>query len=390
MRFLILSDLFSLDGWLINDQEPDIMPAAYEFFMYLGTSEEHSFVAYIVHKSVTKTVRFENGSEIHISPLRVPQHYVRKFFSLFALYSLGKRELQNEQFDVVYGLGVYSIVAGQLGRRFGIRSVSRLFGSLLHDVLSKGQYTKLYTRFALQYLEAKRPADIIICTEDGTEFDTALQQLNPGQACHLLYNGMNPSLKEKLLALPAIESINIQEPISCISIGRLTQWKRHDLAIQVMYYLRITHNLNVSLTVVGKGEEKSSLLTLVKRLGLRDYVVFKESIPHMAMVEELAQHHVGLFLYDVSNMGNAFWEACLSGRMVMTRWSEKMAGVFPGEHQNIIDSDNPEYIATCISRLLETDTGLISLEFRKRIDELINPWEMRFAEEMRIITESLF
>lgn len=385
MRFLILSDLFSLDGWLIDDQEPDIMPAVYEFFKYLGRSEEHSFTAYIIHQSVTKTIRFENGSEIHISPLSVPQHYVRKFFSLFAMYSLGRRAIREEQFDVVYGLGVYSIVAGKLGRRYGLRSVSRLFGSLLHDVMSKRQHFKLYTRFILQYLEAKWPADIIICTEDGTEFDTALQQLNPKQTCHMLYNGMNPVLKEKLLVLPVVESIDTQEPISCISIGRLTQWKRHDLAIRVIYNLRLTHNLDVSLTVVGKGEEKSALVKLVERLGLSDYVEFKDSIAHVEIVDELARHQIGLFLYDVSNLGNAFWEACLSGRLIVTRRSEKMSGVFNGRHLNIMDSDDAERIADEIVELLAADIGIISTKFRERVGELIRPWEGRFAEEIEII-----
>ncbi len=385
MRFLILSDLFSLDSWLIEDQEPDIMPAVYEFFKYLGRSEEHIFAAYIIHKSVTKTIRFENGSEIHISPLGVPQHYVRKFFSLFAMYKLGRRAIREEQFDVVYGLGVYSIVAGKLGRRFGLPSVSRLFGSLVHDVMSKGQYVKLYTRFILQYLEAKRPADIIICTEDGTEFDTALQQLNPTQTCHMLYNGMNPVLKEKLLALPAIESIDTQEPISCISIGRLTQWKRHDLAIRVIYYLRLTHNLDVSLTIVGKGEERSALVKLVGRLGLGDCVVFKDSIPHGEIVDELERHEIGLFLYDVSNLGNAFWEACLSGRLMVTRWSKKMSGVFAGDHGNIIDSDDPEIIAEQLAMLLKQDFSHIPYNSRQLIDKLFVPWELRFKEELDII-----
>jgi len=173
--------MFSLESWLIEDQEPKIMPAVYNFFRILGASDEHQFKAIIFHPKVEKTVSFPNGSEIHIHKLSVPFHYPRKFVSFYKMEKIGQQYLDQEDYEAVYGLTIYSVVAGNLGRKNNLLSVGRIFGSLIWDELKKGNHWKVYTRFYFQYLEAKKPADLLICTEDGTEFDKVLAELNPGK-----------------------------------------------------------------------------------------------------------------------------------------------------------------------------------------------------------------
>lgn len=385
MRFLILSDMFSLESWLIQDKDPEIMPAVYEFFNYLGRSEEHSFVCYIHHRNIRKTITFENGSVIEIIPVHVPFHYLRKFFSLFKMHAIAKNELQQSSYNIVYGLSIYSILASRLGKQFNVFSVSRIFGSLVNNLLVKKETLKLFSRHIFQYLEIKYPADLIICTEDGTQFDTALHKINPSKEANMLYNGINSVLRKSLLQLPLVKQIESENIINCYSIGRLTYWKRHDLVIKTIHQLKEKFGVAAKLTILGQGEEYEILSKLIRRLHLVDDVILKAPIPHHNIPEFLSTQHIGLFLYDISNMGNAFWESCLSGRYIVTRKNGKISNLFEDQQSNIIDSEDPYIIAKHIYHQLGIPLENQINYIRNTVNDTIPSWEVRFKNELSII-----
>ena len=209
MRFLIVSDMFSLESWLIDGKEPEIMPGVYEFYKFLGNHSEHTFDAVIAHPSVNKVVEFPNGSKIYIHKLKVPFHYIRKFNSLRFLKRKAKDLLNsNVDYTHVYGMTIYANVARELGVEYSLRSVGRLFGSLIWDVLKRGQWLRSKTRFHYQLREIQNPCDLTICTEDGTEFDRAINKYSPNSKVYMLYNGINKRLKEKLTSIPVINTID--------------------------------------------------------------------------------------------------------------------------------------------------------------------------------------
>lgn len=387
MKLLILSDLFSLDSWLIHDQEPEIMPAVYEFFQQLGISAEHSFDCIIFHKSVRKKISFSNGSTIEIHPLGIPLHYPRKFVSLFAMSGIAKRKLVDRSYDVIYGMSIYSIVAARLGKRSDIPSVGRIFGSLLYDVLQHQLYAKLYTRHILQLAEAKYPCDLTICTEDGTEFDRALEVINPKHRIHMLYNGMSDMLRRTLKSYDHVKRLDSLKKIRMLSIGRLTHWKRHDLSIRVLHALRNHHQVDAELTVIGRGKLKRKLQNLAKSLHLEEVVIFKEGIAHATMPQEIAAHDIGLFLYDASNLGNALWETALSGRLLVVRDTGKTSTIFRDDVEAIIVQNDPDAIASSIAAKLNKDISNICRSGRWKVDALLPSWQNRIAEEMQLISE---
>lgn len=388
MRFLILSDMFSLESWLIDGDQPQIMPAVYEFFTYLGNAHDHYFEAIIYHPTENKIVPFPNGSFIEIKSLQIPFHYLRKFVSLFKMYRIGKEKIKAQSFDVVYGMTIYANVAATLGRKTNTLSVSRLFGSLLYDVIKKKKYFLLYTRFILQYFEAKYPSDIIICTEDGTEFDRALTKINPHKKAHLLYNGINKNMKEALLKIPSSHMIKDQK-IRFISFGRLTQWKRHDLSIKVIHQLIHEFGIDqVSLSILGKGEEKSNLTQLIAQLKLEEHVHFLDSIPHEQIPDELQNHDIALFLYDASNLGNSLWEAALSGRVLCVRATGKTNEVFTdGKNALVCDSEDPKFIAEKIHEFLQSGYKILAENGRSTVEALLPSWKERIESEIDIISK---
>ena len=136
-----------------------------------------------------------------------------------------------------------------------MKSVGRLFGSLIWDVLKKGKWLKSKTRFHYQLREIKTPCELTICTEDGTEFNKAINKYSPRSKVHLLYNGVNQKLKEKLTSIPVIKIIDGSNEIKFCYIARLTYWKRQDLALDIIAKLK-ANGLKVSLDIYGRGEEE--------------------------------------------------------------------------------------------------------------------------------------
>lgn len=379
--------MFSLESWLIEDKKPRIMPAVYNFYSILGKSKDHQFTSIIFHPSVEKVVTFENGSRILIKKLSVPSHYLRKYFSMKLMKREALNILRKERFDIVYGMTIYANVAREVGLNQELPSVARLFGSLIWDTMQNGQTIKLHTRFRYQYLEAKKPCDIIICTEDGTQFDKALSEINPGKEVHMMYNGIEHQMRSKLLDMEAVSEL--PSDLRLISIGRLTAWKRHDLAIDVTHHLVSDHKMNsVKLVILGKGEEKEKLDRKIKKLNLSNYIEIKDPIPHEDLPVFIKDFHIGLFLYDASNLGNALWEMALSGRLICTRPTGKTSDLF-ADKVNCILSNDPKIMASKINSYYNKNVGFLTNKSRRDISGLLPPWEERIESEMKLIQEGI-
>ena len=384
MKFLIVSDMFSLDNWLVEGKEPEIMPAVYEFFTYLGSHSEHTFDAVIAHPSINKVVKFPNGSKIYIYKLSIYFHYVRKFISLKFLKKKAKELLKvNQNYTHVYGMTIYSNVARELGNEYNLLSVGRLFGSLIWDVIQKGQWLRSKTRFHYQLREIKNPCDLTICTEDGTEFDKAINKYSSDSKVHMLYNGINNELREKLLSLPTVNYIDSSKEIRFCYIARLTSWKRQDLAIDIISNLK-DQGLNVSLDIYGKGETEIKLTQKIKKLYLTNEIRIKGSIPHDLMPSVLSKYHVAMFLYEASNLGNAMWEAALSGRVIFTRNTGKTADLFNENNSVIMSDENKDEVVNQFVSRLNLDIKLAK-KSRKVVDNLLPGWKERFEKELDII-----
>ena len=384
MRFLIVSDMFSLENWLIDGKKPEIMPAVYEFYNYLGSHKEHTFDAVIAHPTINKIVEFPNGSKIYINKLSVPFHYIRKYTSLRFLKLKAKKLLEeNHNYTHVYGMTIYANIAREIGTEYNLPSIGRLFGSLIWDVLQKGQWLKSKTRFHYQIREIKNPCDLTICTEDGTEFDKAIEKYSPQSYVHMMYNGINPILRKALLSFPVVKTMDSSKEIRFCYIARLTQWKRQDLALKIIAELK-SRGLKVSLDIYGRGETENKLRSTIEKLDLSNEVKIQGSIPHDQIPNLLSKYQVAMFLYDASNLGNAMWEAALSGRLILTRDTGKTGNIFDSKNAIVMSGSNVIALVEDLMNVLDTELDL-ALRSRKTVDKLLPSWNERLENEMNII-----
>ncbi len=393
MKFLILADVFSLESWLLYDQAPTICPQVYNFFNYLGSSETHCFHAIIINKEADQVKVFPNGSQIELKKLAFPNHYAWKVLAFFRQYRYARKLLKQEKFDVVYGMSFFSINAARLGKQFNLSSVSRIFGSLIYYELQKRRYLRIYTRYLFQVLEIKNPSDLVICTQDGTQFDRALAHFNRQKKddVHILFNGIAPSLRDQLGAIPLTKSLPVSPSVKrCICMGRLTNWKRQDLAIQLMDYLvNECGDNSFRLTILGMGENERRLRRMIANLHLNEYVEIMAPIPHSEIPSLLSSYHIVFSLYDASNLSNSIWEASLAGKLIVTRNTGETSLIFKHRENALVwDEETPmSAIGQALIKLIGKDISAITARARTDINQLIPSWEKRIEKELKLIIQ---
>ncbi len=373
--------MFSMEEWIEDGREPRIMPAVYEFFRYLGLSKEDSFEAIIFSKKLSRRITFDNGSFIDVMFLKSRAHYLWKYTSLKRMKEEALRKMEKSRFSAVYGMAIYSNVAREIGNQLAMFSVGRIFGSLLFDYLQKRNFWQIYTRYYYQHLEAKRGCDLIVCTEDGTGFDRAVAKINPEQRLLMYYNGINTKLKEGLLSIKPVTGLSRMEPIRFLSTGRLTYWKRHDLAIR--FFSDILHQrLNAKLTILGKGKEKQNLKRLAHQLGIEEKVTFLDPVEHHQICKVYENHDICLFMYDHSNLSNSMWEASLAGRLIVTRPTGKTNEVFKNLRNCIISKDENSAKASLLKVITENGENEIALNARETVAGILPSWKKRIEKEL--------
>lgn len=85
------------------------------------------------------------------------------------------------------------------------------------------------------------------------------------------------------------------DPLKLISIGRLDKVKGHKYCIEVISQL-LKNGVNVSLTIIGEGEERTHLETLIKHHNLHKFVNLLGSKTPREVRDELWSHDVYLLL----------------------------------------------------------------------------------------------
>lgn len=180
--------------------------------------------------------------------------------------------------------------------------------------------------------------------------------------------------------------------LKILSIGRLSHWKRHDLALESIRILVQEYKLNAHLEILGDGPDRSKLEARVKDLGLEEFVTITPGQQQSGYLEALQRSHVCLFCYDNSNLGNSLWEAVYAGRLIAVRSTGDTGTIFSHKKNSLVGAEDkfPEDIAEKINTWIQSDlasTQELIEEAKSDISRLILPWPRRFETEIRIISD---
>lgn len=390
MHILIIGEYYRpLNQWFHDNGAPTGTPAIYNLYQYLGNHKEHSFHSVIFNFDQDHTKSFENGSTISLIKFSFPIYLIWKFLCYFKLYFYLKKHLKTNHYDIIYGLSTYSSLAAILGKKYSIPSVGRIYGTILTQPLKQKRWFKIYTRHLMEILAIKRPCDLMIATQDGTAFDKVAQYFNPQINVKMLFNGMDRSMREKLLNHTPVTML--KSPLKICSISRLEPYKRHHLSIKLLESLVDDYGIDAHLIIIGTGSLENKIKELIKESKCANYIKLLKEVPHQKIIEKLEEFDLSIFLYEGGSLGNVMWENALSGRLICTVDNGETTLVFQDQYNAIVSPDDDQLISSLsqkINAILNSEKKLdLALTGRKKVAKRITTWEDRFEKEMALIRD---
>jgi glycosyltransferase involved in cell wall biosynthesis len=233
------------------------------------------------------------------------------------LYYTNKAISEND-YDFVYCKAFYEGLAGNIVANFrNVPCGMRSMGTMLNIDFEK--YGVLGTAFKrpIEYLTFKLKKDFFIMTDDGTRGDIIYKEWKPKKKHYDYY------FWKTGVAIENIEDINstIQIPDHdyLFFAARFDNWKRHD---RILDLLRILHDqgLHLHLYFAGGVQSRSYHATIhkmVKSLKLEDYVHFLGPVKQHDLKVLAYRAIANPLMYDVSNLGNVFFESFSTGAIVI-------------------------------------------------------------------------
>ncbi len=169
----------------------------------------------------------------------------------------------------------------------------------------------------------------IITVSDGVKKDILTLNISP-KSIQTIYNPFNfEEIKKQ-----ARESIKIDLPPNYIvHVGRFSKIKRHDILIKAFSFLK---DKELKLILVGDGEEKENILTLIKKLDLTNKVILLGFIKNPYPIIKNAK------LLVLSSENEGFGNVLIEAMILNTKIVSTNAPTGPKE---IMQDDLSKYLA---------------------------------------------
>lgn len=197
------------------------------------------------------------------------------------------------------------------------------------------------TEHTLKRIPQRFAAKAILFTDVAADViahsDAAINMAADVTAHSDIINGSNPP------AAHNASSNSIDKAINFISVGRLDAWRGFDLVLEAFALARKQNN-RLTLTIVGDGNDKSRLLSIVDKLDIRSSVSFTGNVPmseykslmHTADVVVNASLKEGAVTvsFDAVSLGKPL--ICLDTTGYTRCFSEKYAVIIPILERDVV------------------------------------------------------
>lgn len=162
----------------------------------------------------------------------------------------------------------------------------------------------------------------------------------------VIYNGVDTDLFRPDAAKP----LSITGPIRLLSVGRLVEWKGMQFIIEAMTQLL---DMDVNLTIIGRGYYEADLRRLAARLGVQDRVTFLSNVAHEELPEQYRQADVFVLPSYGDSFANVFTEAMACGLpIVAAREGGAMEAVVDGANGFLVVPRSAEALVQPLKTLI--------------------------------------
>lgn len=324
----------------------------------------------------------------------VDSKYLSLLFSKFASFLVilglafrGYKKIKSNSYDVIYGYEFHGVLALLLLKPFlkNQRIVTRFQGTFVNEMIEKKQWLRLLFNFDL-LIALRVRADLTIMTDDGTSGDKALRKIR----------GLNrlgnlkfwPNGVDKIDHKQWPEST--EEKIKIVSISRLVGWKRVDRCIKVVEALVERGYVNFEYQIIGGGELKHQLESMVDSLGLNSFISFTGPLSHHKALESLKNSQIFFSMYDSSNVGNPLLEAIRANKLIVTLDNGDTGSWIQHKFNGLIYSPDVNYYEQAAIDIIETVNNInVRSSILKKLNETeknrLWGWSERLGSEESLV-----
>lgn len=162
-----------------------------------------------------------------------------------------------------------------------------------------------------------------------------------------------------------------------LSVGRLTEKKGMDTLIKAFRRLHKKHP-QVSLTIVGDGEERVRLKKMVRKYGLKKQIRFTGALPHGQVREQMAKCDAFVIACKTAKDGNqegipnVLMEAMATGRPVISTYHAGIPELIQNGVSGYLVSENAsKQLAEAMEKVMNNPEQLPAMTdlARKRVEE---------------------
>jgi len=279
----------------------------------------------------------------------------------------------------------------KLSRKYGIPLVTRFQGTVL------SQYREnLFNRIARYpaYNALETEADLVIMTDDGTQGDRVLDELNNNSRRLFVKNGLDLLDKIDIDKIDGDEiklRYNIgKNEMMFLTVSRLTGWKKVERAINgFKSFLELGGN--GKLIIVGDGDKKQELELLAETYQIQKKVVFTGAVEHEQVYSYMKACDVFLSLYDLSNVGNPLLEALTLGCAIITLDVGDTNKVINGENGILLEEEELDILGRkmyelCMNRDLKNRYQQGAREYaKKNLYSWTERMNLEFKEVLKLL-----
>lgn len=298
-------------------------------------------------------------------------------------YKTMKKILKQCNEALIYAYEVNAVKScKKISMKYKMPLVTRFQGTIMSK-FKNNFYTKITRYPHIQALSTK--ADLIIMTDDGTQGDRILEEYGNNSKTLFLKNGVNILSRE----LPEInkeefkKSINVPlDKVILLTVSRLVDWKKVDRSIRALS--KIKDKEKYFLLIVGEGDERKNLESLIKQLNLESSVRLVGAVKNQDVYKYMKIADIFLSFYDLSNVGNPLLEALSLGKPIITYNVGDTNKVIDGKNGVLLDDVSPENIAKTIENINNKQQLIIYSDGAKEYTKNnLYSWDKRMEMEIK-------
>lgn len=175
-----------------------------------------------------------------------------------------------------------------------------------------------------------------------------------------------------------------KQPQTILQAGHLTTQKRVTVTIEAFKMLREQYP-GVTLTLVGKGEERTNLEEQCKASGVQDAVRFTGQVPNRKVLEEMGKAQFFVMPSVHEGFGIVYLEAMASGCITIGTEGEGIADlIVSGQNGFLVPPDDPMAIVRVLEWCLEHTEEAAAIAERGQKSAQCLTWEKNAREYIKL------